>query len=129
MTHVTPFFHEVDMFLWFTDNGLSPYWAVGNLCLQHFDGHRKITAEFGGGSWVVRLNYNSETGIAPRESDPIDSPWTQPVPSPLHVDGGKMEPQLEPRTADRESRTDPVSRYYCRPCPCRGRSSPSRCPR
>ena len=65
MSHVNPTFHEADLFLWFTDNGLSPYWAVGNLCLQHFDGYQKTTAEFADGPWVIRLNYNSETGIAP----------------------------------------------------------------
>ncbi|MFC6826854.1 hypothetical protein [Halopelagius fulvigenes] len=73
MSHVAPHFHEVDMFLWFTDNGLSPYWALSNLCIREFDGYRKLTYEIGDEVWVARMNYNAETGIAPRDSDPIQS--------------------------------------------------------
>lgn len=71
MSHIEPAFHEVDVFWWFTDNGLSPYWALTALCLDEFDGHDEATMELGDGVWQVRLNYNDETGIAPRPSDAI----------------------------------------------------------
>jgi hypothetical protein len=70
--HVAPQIHEVDAFLWYADNGLSPYWAVGSLLINEFDGHAEVTTEIDGEVWVVQLGY-SKSGIAPRPSDPVDS--------------------------------------------------------
>jgi len=70
--HVAPHIHEVDAFLWFADNGLSPYWAVGNLLINEFDGHGETTVEIGDDDWHISLAY-SKSGIAPRQSDPVES--------------------------------------------------------
>lgn len=64
-------FHEADLFWWFTDNGLSPYWALGELMQAFDDGWAETTTDLSDGAWSVRFHYNSETGIAPRESDAI----------------------------------------------------------
>lgn len=72
MSHQTPAYHEIDAFWWFTDNDLSPYWALTQLSIQDLDGYAEIQREFGGEEWQIRFTYNSETGLAPRPSDPID---------------------------------------------------------
>ena len=72
MSHQDPAYHEIDAFWWFTDNGLSPYWALTQLSIQDLDGYAEIQREFGGEEWQIRFSYNSETGLAPRPSDPID---------------------------------------------------------
>lgn len=69
--HTRPYIHECDVFLWFADNGLSPYWAVRNLLIHEHDGHGKVTTEIGDQVWVAELGY-SDSGIAPRESDSIE---------------------------------------------------------
>ncbi|WP_224450519.1 hypothetical protein [Haloprofundus salilacus] len=83
--HVGTAFHEVDMFLWFTEHGLSPYWAIGNLCINAYDGYGEVFADLGDGDWRIRLNYNAETGIAPRDSDPIGS--NRAYEFKVHADG------------------------------------------
>jgi hypothetical protein len=72
VSHVATTFHEVDLFWWFTDNGLSPYWALSELMQAFEDGWGETTVDLSDGVWNVRYNYNAETGIAPRESDPIE---------------------------------------------------------
>lgn len=102
-SHVAPHFHEVDVFWWFTHNGLSPYWVIGSLCINDFDGYRKISTEIGGEPWVVRINYNAETGIAPRDSDPIDTERMYEY--KIHADGPgekKADFVLSPRWDDQK---------------------------
>lgn len=83
--HIAPAFHEVDMFLWFADYGLSPYWALGSLCINEFDGFHETDMELSDGVWHVRLNYNPDTGIAPRASDPVNGEKLYEY--NLHADG------------------------------------------
>jgi len=70
VSHQQADFHEVDAFLWFDQHGLSPYWALGSLCVDAFDGFHETTVEIDGEPWAVRLNY-SPSGIAPREHDAV----------------------------------------------------------
>jgi len=71
MNHAAPSFHEVDGFLWFDQHGLSPYWAVGSLCINYFDGYGEITVDLDDGPWHVQLTYNPDTGIEPRPCDDV----------------------------------------------------------
>lgn len=48
-----------------------PYWALTQPSIQDLDGYAEIQREFGGEEWQIRFSYNSETGLAPRPSDPI----------------------------------------------------------
>lgn len=115
MSHIAPHFHEVDAFLWFTDNGLSPYWALSNLCVGEFDGYRKITYEIGDEVWTARINYNAETGIAPRDSDPIQSEKAYEF--KIHAEGPdeqKADFVFSPRWDDqRKPDGDEMSRPWC----------------
>ncbi|WP_256288783.1 hypothetical protein [Halobellus inordinatus] len=72
MSHQAPANHELDAFWWFTDNGLSPYWALTQIGIERLDGYAEIQREIGGEEWNIRFNYNADTGLAPRPSDPIN---------------------------------------------------------
>lgn len=87
--HIEPAVHEADVFLWFADNGLSPYWAIRNLLIHEFDGHGKVTTEIGGDHWNIDLAY-SDSGIAPRPSDAVERDVLRDF--ELHVSGpGQMD--------------------------------------
>ncbi|MGM0590618.1 MAG: hypothetical protein ACQETI_03135 [Halobacteriota archaeon] len=112
--HVAPAFHEVDMFLWFRDNGLSPYWAVSNLCINHFDGYAEIDYEVGDEPWHAYISYNKETGIAPRDADPVDGRMYE---FKLHAEGPgeqKADFNFSPRWDDqRKPNGDLMKRPWC----------------
>jgi hypothetical protein len=59
------------MFWWFTDNGLSPYRALGELMEEFENGWVETETNLSDGTWTVRFDYNSDTGMTPRESDGI----------------------------------------------------------
>ena len=64
--------HECEGNLNYVDNGLSPYWFVGNLLTREYDGHGELLADIDGEPWTITLTYQ-KGGIAPRAEDPIDS--------------------------------------------------------
>ncbi len=71
MTHVATAPHECEGNLVYVRNGLSPYWAVGALLLDGFDGYSgEIDVEVGGEEWTVNLKYQ-KGGIAPRLTDNV----------------------------------------------------------
>lgn len=108
--HVWPGFHEAKMHWWFTDYGLSPYWALGSFAFDEFDGYTEFDMDLGADDeeeiWHVQLNYH-KSGIAPRPSDPIDAErlyeWD------LHVSGpGEMKASfnISPRFDDMTKASD-----------------------
>lgn len=104
MSHAAPAFHEVDLFWWFTDNDLSPYWALSKLMQNFEDGWHETTTEQADGVWQVRYNYNAETGISPREGDPIGS--DRAYEHKIHADGPgekKFDAVVSPRWPDQET--------------------------
>jgi hypothetical protein len=115
VSHVATTFHEVDLFWWFTDNGLSPYWALGELMKSFEDGWHETTEDLSDGVWNVRYNYNSETGIAPRASDPISGDRAYEY--KIHGDGPgekKFDAVFSPRWSDQETPDgDQMRRPWC----------------
>ena len=70
--HIAPAPHEADVFLWFDDHGLAPYWAVANLLFNTVDGGKhEITTARDGERWTTTLTY-SKSGIAPRPEDDVN---------------------------------------------------------
>ncbi|QSG02533.1 DUF7845 domain-containing protein [Natranaeroarchaeum sulfidigenes] len=69
--HIQPHIHEADVFLWFADHGLSPYWAIRNVLIHELDGYVKRTVDIGEDPWTISLGY-SDSGIAPRDSDAVE---------------------------------------------------------
>lgn len=71
MTHVATAPHECSGNLIFTENGLSPYWAVTKIGVHTFDGQSdEIETEIAGEEWTVDLAVHS-SGIAPRVNDTV----------------------------------------------------------
>jgi len=71
VSHVATAPHECEGNLVYVRNGLSPYWAVGALLLNGFDGFSgEITVEVDGEEWTVNLKYQ-QGGIAPRPTDDV----------------------------------------------------------
>ncbi|USZ70525.1 hypothetical protein [Natronosalvus halobius] len=65
--------HECEGNLIFTENGLSPYWILGRLLIQRFDGYSgEIETEVDGETWTINLKYQ-KSGIAPRLEDDVAS--------------------------------------------------------
>jgi len=62
--------HELEGNLIYCENGLSPYWILGTVLTQGFDGHGEIEAEIDGEQWNISLTYQ-QGGVAPRESDTV----------------------------------------------------------
>jgi len=77
MTQVDPQTHEASAYLNYAAgdgedyDGLQPYFALSDLCINEFDGYHELEGvEIDGDVWDVRLNY-SKSGIRPRPSDPV----------------------------------------------------------
>jgi len=103
MSHQAPHIHEAKAFLWFADNGLSPYWTLRNLLIHEYDGYVKETKEIAGDLWEVELTY-SDSGIAPRPSDSIEREVLRDY--ELHLDGpgeAKVKYQIRARFDDMRS--------------------------
>ncbi|PGF15639.1 hypothetical protein CP556_05560 [Natrinema sp. CBA1119] len=65
--------HECEGNLIFTEHGLSPYWILGRLLIQRFDGYSgEIDTEVDGEEWTINLKYQ-KSGIAPRLEDDVAS--------------------------------------------------------
>lgn len=115
MNHIRPAFHEVDAFLWFDQHGLSPYWTVGFLCIQQFDGYGETTVELADGVWHIKLAYNANTGIAPRATDDVGGDRLYEY--DIHCDGPgrkKAHFNISPRFDDmRKPDGDPLSVPWC----------------
>lgn len=63
--------HECEGNLIFTEHGLSPYWILGRLLIQRFDGYSgEIETEIDGEEWTINLKYQ-KSGIAPRLQDDV----------------------------------------------------------
>ena len=70
--HIAPAPHEADVFLWFDDNDLAPYWAVANLLSNTVDGGKhELTTARDGERWTITLMY-AKSGIAPRPEDDVN---------------------------------------------------------
>jgi hypothetical protein len=69
--HIRPHVHEAKIYLHYSDNGLSPYWALRNLVIHELDGHGELTTEIGGQPYHIDIGY-SDSGIAPRPSDSLE---------------------------------------------------------
>lgn len=64
--------HELTAYLHFTAHEETPYWALKRF-VQHVDGGTSdVEFEVGGEPWEVSLGYEP-SGLAPRESDPVES--------------------------------------------------------
>lgn len=115
MSHIAPAFHEAKLHWWFTDNGLSPYWALGQLMQSFEDGWHETTVELSDGVWTVRFNYNAETGIAPRESDSVGGDRMYEF--KIHGEGPgeqKADFVVSPRWPDqRKPDGEPMRRPWC----------------
>lgn len=70
--YIAPAPHEADVFLWFDDNDLAPYWAVANLLSNTVDGGKhELTTARDGERWTITLMY-AKSGIAPRPEDDVN---------------------------------------------------------
>jgi len=80
-------------------DGLDPYWFVGDLVINHFDGHRSIETTIDGETFHLDLAY-SKSGFAPRLEDDVEGrlyEWE------LHLEGygeRKCHFNLSPRFPD-----------------------------
>ncbi|MFD1634619.1 hypothetical protein ACOZ4L_02670 [Haloplanus ruber] len=115
MSLIATAFHEVDLFWWFTDDGLSPYWALGELMHEFENGWDETTVELSDGVWSLRFNYNAETGIAPRKSDSIGGDRAYEY--QIHAEGPgekKADYVVSPRWDDqRKPDGDLMQRPWC----------------
>jgi hypothetical protein len=103
------------MFWWFTDNGLSPYWALATIMQLFDEGWHEFDIELWDGPWHVRFNYNADTGIAPRESDDVGGDRMYEF--KIHADGPgekKADFVISPRWDDqRKPDGDRMQRPWC----------------
>jgi transposase len=72
VTHVATAPHECEGNLIFSEHGLSPYCAVGDVLINQFDGYGETEVEIDGEQWTVALEYQ-KGGIAPRLEDDVPS--------------------------------------------------------
>ena len=71
--HVSFATHEFGAHYIFTEHGRQPYFAIGRL-VDAADGAGEWTMEgLQGDTWKVKLSYNPDTGLLPREDDNISS--------------------------------------------------------
>lgn len=65
VTHIETAPHEVEGNLIFCDHGLSPYWALGKLCIGAFEGYSgDLEVGVDGEEWTINLGYQ-EGGNSP----------------------------------------------------------------
>lgn len=105
MPHVDPATHEAKGHLYYYPapggryDGLDPYWTVGSLLVNEFDGYTEIGATIDDEPVVIELAY-SKSGFAPRPQDDVSERLYE---FELHVDGRgerKCHFNLSPRFPD-----------------------------
>jgi hypothetical protein len=103
------------MFWWFTEHGLSPYWALSSIMRELDGGWIEFDTELSDGLWHTRFTYNADTGIAPRDQDPIDGERAYEF--QLHAEGPgekKADFNFSPRWPDqRKPDGDSMQRPWC----------------
>lgn len=64
--------HEAKFYLDYSADrdGLAPYWALGDLLINHCDGFAETEVEINGEQWEFQLSY-AQSGIAPRPQDDV----------------------------------------------------------
>ncbi len=83
--HIQPAPHEADVFLWFNQHGVSPYWAFADALINHVDEDtHTLTADLDDGTWQIEFTC-SRSGIAPRPQDNVDTDVVYEY--ELHVSG------------------------------------------
>lgn len=71
MTHVETAPHECEGNLIFAEHGLSPYWIIGKILTNSFDGDSgEIETKIDGELWTYSLTYQ-KGGFAPRSEDDV----------------------------------------------------------
>lgn len=71
MAHIASSPHEIKANLNYTENGLSPYWAITRLLISEYDGYASdLQFNINGETRTVELAYQSG-GIAPRPQDDV----------------------------------------------------------
>ena len=71
--HIQPAPHEADVFLWFDEHGVSPYWAFADALINHVDENtHTLTTDLDGDTWYIEFTC-SRSGIAPRPQDDISA--------------------------------------------------------
>lgn len=83
--HQAPAFHEVDAFWWFTDNGLSPYWALSGM-LRDNGWNIEADLEIGGETWHAQMNFH-QSGLLARDGDAISGEDGRLIEIDLYLDG------------------------------------------
>jgi len=89
MAQIKPSTHEAKGHLYYYPEpsdrfkGLDPYWTIGHLALQEFDGHHEFQTELEGERVTIELTY-SKSGFAPRPEDDVE---TRLYEWELHIDG------------------------------------------
>jgi len=105
MPHVAPATHEAKGHLYYHPrpgdryDGLDPYWTVGSLLINEFDGYTEIEATIDDEPVLIELAY-SKSGFAPRAQDDVTERLYE---FELHVDGQgerKCHYNLSPRFQD-----------------------------
>ncbi|SDJ33760.1 hypothetical protein SAMN05216226_102190 [Halovenus aranensis] len=77
MPQIKPATHEAKGHLYYHPetihryNGLDPYWTVGSLLINEFDGYADIQTVLDGEHFDISLNY-SKSGFAPRPHDDVE---------------------------------------------------------
>ncbi len=73
VSHVATAPHECAGNLIFVEHGLSPYWTLGKLLMDRFDGYSdEVETTIDGEQWTIELSYQ-QSGIAPRLKDDVVS--------------------------------------------------------
>jgi len=71
VAHIASAPHEIKANLNYTENGLSPYWAVTRLLIREYDGYASdLQFEIDAETWTVEFAYQ-KGGIAPRPQDDV----------------------------------------------------------
>lgn len=89
MGQIKPATHEAKGHLYYHPQpsdryeGLDPYWTVGSLAIDEFDGHHEFNTEIRDEPVTIELTY-SKSGFAPRPQDNVENrlyEWE------LHIEG------------------------------------------
>lgn len=100
MTHVETAPHECEGNLIYCDVGLGPYWRLGQLLIQAFDGYvDEVETVVDGERWELSLSYQ-KGGIAPRADDRVGGDRLYEYRIAAHGDGERkanflVQPRFE----------------------------------
>ena len=107
--HIQPAPHEADVFLWFDEHGVSPYWAFADALINHVEGNsHTLTSDLDGDTWQIEFTC-SRSGIAPRPQDNVDVDVAYEY--ELSIDGPNhrsIHYNISPRSNDMRGPDDPV---------------------